>query len=129
MTERNKILYELQAEICYALSHPIRLEILDLVSENEKSSTELLNILDIPKANLSQHLRVLKDSGILKTRKDGQFQYVSLALFKIKEACSLMRGILADRIEEDEKRMIELRKGLNQQAKSINKKIAKKTKK
>jgi DNA-binding transcriptional ArsR family regulator len=127
MVERNKVLYELQAEICYALSHPIRLEILDLVSHNEKSSTELLAVLDIPKANLSQHLSVLKDAGILKTRKDGQFQFVSLALPKIKDACSLVRGILADRIQDEEKRMVELKKNLNQHVKSINSKTIKKS--
>lgn len=126
MVEKNKLLYELQAGICSALSHPIRLEILDLVSSNEKSSTELLALLDIPKANLSQHLSVLKDAGILKTRKDGQYQYVSLALPKIKDACSLVRGILADRILEDEKRMVELKKDLSQQVKLIKSKTAKK---
>lgn len=129
MSEKNKILYELQAEICYALSHPLRLEILDLLSQSEKTSTDLLAILDIPKANLSQHLTVLKDAGILKTRKEGQFQFVSLAIPKIKDACSLVRGILAERIEEEEKRMGELKKNLNQQVKSINTKTTKKSSK
>lgn len=126
MTERNKVLYELQAEICYALSHPVRLEILDILSQNEKTSSDLLAILDIPKANLSQHLTVLKDAGILKTRKEGQFQFVSLAIPKIKDACSLVRGILADRIDEEEKRMGELKKNLTQQVKAINTKTKKK---
>ena len=129
MSERNKILYELQAEICYALSHPVRLEILDLLSQNERTSSELLAILDIPKANLSQHLAVLKDAGIIKTRKEGQFQLAFLAIPKIKEACSLVRGILAERIEDDEKRMGELKKNLNQQVKSINTKTTKKSSK
>lgn len=126
MREGNKILYELQAEICSALSHPLRLEILDLLSNGEKTSSDLLAILDIPKANLSQHLAVLKDAGILKTRKDGQFQFISFAIPKIKDACSLVREILAERLDENEKKMGELKKNLNQQVKAIKVKTIKK---
>lgn len=126
MVEKNKTLYELQADICYALSHPVRLEILDLLTGQEMTSSELLTVLNIPKANLSQHLTVLKDAGILKTRKEGQFQYVSLAIPKIKDACSLVRGILADRIAGEEKRMSELKKNLTMQTKTLSSKTTKK---
>jgi ArsR family transcriptional regulator len=126
MVDRNKVLYEMQAEICYSLSHPVRLEILDILANTEMTSTELLSILEIPKANLSQHLTVLKDAGILKTRKVGQFQYVSLAIPKIKEACSLVRSILAERIDGEEKRMNELKKNLTQQTKVQSSKSKKK---
>lgn len=126
ISEKNKVLYEMQAEICYALSHPVRLEILDILSSSEKSSTDLLEILQIPKANLSQHLSVLKDAGILKTRKEGQFQFVSMALPKIKDACSLVRGILADRLDGEEKKVNELKKNLTQQTKSVVTKTTKK---
>lgn len=116
MNEKTMALYELQAEICRALSHPVRLHILDLLAENEMTSTELLEILQIPKANLSQHLSVLKDTGILKTRKEGQFQYLSLAVPKIKDACSLVRTILSERLEEQSSIMNELQKNLKKVA-------------
>ncbi len=117
MNEKNKALYELQAEICHALSHPVRLHILDLLAERELNSTELLEVLEIPKANLSQHLSVLKDAGILKFRKEAQFQYYSLAIPKIKDACSLVRNILSDRLEEQSSLMNELQKNLKKVAK------------
>ena len=130
MSEKMKTIYELQANICHALSHPVRLHILDLVSNTELTSNDLLEVLKIPKANLSQHLAVLKDAGILKTRKEGQFQYVTLAIPKIKEACSLVGSILADQLESEEKRMSDLRKNLTEQnkivKKSANKKVTKK---
>lgn len=113
MNDKIKTIYELQANICHALSHPVRLHILDLLSNSELSSSELLEVLKIPKANLSQHLTVLKDAGILKSRKDGQFQYLSLAIPKIKDACALVGSILSERICEEEKRMTELRKNIN----------------
>jgi ArsR family transcriptional regulator len=112
MAIKNMVLYEMQAKICHALSHPVRLYILDLVSEGEKNCTEMLEVLEIPKANLSQHLNVLKDAGIVKMRKEGQFQYVTLAIPKIKDACSLVRGILVSRVEEQEAEMNALKKHL-----------------
>lgn len=115
--ETNFTIYEMQANICHALSHPVRLYILDLLSDEELNCTQLLDILEIPKANLSQHLSVLKEAGILKTRKEGQFQLVSLAIPRIKDACLLVRKILADRLLEEEKSMSEIRKNLKAQTK------------
>jgi ArsR family transcriptional regulator len=121
--DNNMALYERQADLCYALSHPIRLYILDLLSQDEMSSTQLLEVLDIPKANLSQHLSVLKEAGILKTRKEGTYQLLSLALPKIKDACQLVRGILADRLNEEQKQMKELSRNLELQKKKSSKKM------
>ena len=120
--ETNMALYERQADLCYALSHPVRLYILDLLSHEEMSSTQLLEVLTIPKANLYQHLSVLKEAGILKARKEGTFQMLSLALPKIKDACQLVRGILADRLNEEQKQMKELTKNLEIQKKKNSKK-------
>lgn len=123
---KNMALYEMQASICHALSHPVRLYILDLLSSEEMSSSQLLEILEIPKANLSQHLSVLRDAGILKNRKEGTFQLVSLAIPKIKDACQLIRGILSDRLNEEQKTMTELKKNLDIQVKNTKKTTSKK---
>lgn len=112
---QSKTIYDLQAEICYALAHPVRLHILDLVAHEERSSSELLEVLAIPKANLSQHLAVLKDAGIIVARKDGLFHRLSLAIPKIKEACSLVRSVLAERIVMEDKKNSELIKELRAQ--------------
>jgi DNA-binding transcriptional ArsR family regulator len=116
---KDMTIYEMQADICQALSHPVRLYILDILADQEMSSSQLLDLLLIPKANLSQHLTVLKDAGILKTRKAGTFQMLSLAIPKIKDACQLVRGILAERINEEQKTMNELQKKINAQSKKI----------
>jgi ArsR family transcriptional regulator len=112
---KNMAAYEMQANLCHALSHPIRLNILDLLCADEMSSSQLLEILDIPKANLSQHLSVLKEAGILKTRKEGACQFLSLAIPKIQDACQLVRGILVDRLNEEHKTMNDIKKNLDLQ--------------
>lgn len=92
-------LYQLQAELCAALAHPIRLKILDLISHQELSNSDLLERLQIPKPNLTQHLNVLKDAGLINARKMGLYQFCSLGMPQIKSACQMIRQILGSRLE------------------------------
>ena len=97
----DKKLYELQAELCKTLSNPKRLEILDILKEREEISVNsLAEMLEIPKANTSQHLAVLRQAGVVNTRKDGINVYYSLRSDKITEACYLTRDILLERLED-----------------------------
>jgi ArsR family transcriptional regulator, virulence genes transcriptional regulator len=114
-TSQKKTIYDLQADICAALASPVRLQILDLISEGEKTASDLLEIIDIPKPNLSQHLAVLKDAGIIQARKEGLFQYMSLAIPKIKDACSLVRTVLLEKIAQEEKKNAEFIRELRAQ--------------
>ncbi len=112
---QSKSIYDLQAQICSALASPVRLQILDLLSEEEKTASDLLEVLQIPKANLSQHLGVLKEAGIIHSRKEGLFQYMSLSLPKIKDACALVRSLLLERIALEDKKNSELIRELRAQ--------------
>lgn len=91
-------IYERQAAICAALANPVRLRILDLLSEGESTATQLQEQLALPKSNLSQHLTVLKRAGILKARAEGRCQHLSLAIPEVKQACSLVRQVLASQM-------------------------------
>ncbi len=67
--------YEELADIYSALSHPIRLQIIDLLLKTEVlNCSEIVETLSIPKPNLSQHLQVLKKVGLVKSNKQGLFQ-------------------------------------------------------
>lgn len=93
-------LFELQAELCKTLANPKRLEILEILKEHaEIAVNDLAELLEIPKANTSQHLAVLRQAGVVATRKDGINVYYSLRSTKISEACSLTRQILVERLE------------------------------
>ncbi|MDI6727316.1 MAG: metalloregulator ArsR/SmtB family transcription factor [Thermodesulfovibrionales bacterium] len=108
---REKSIYELQAEICKILSSPKRIEIISALKDGEKTVTELVDILGTPKANVSQHLAVMRLKGILKSRRNGVNIYYSIANPKVVQACSLMREVLNELLME-RSRMAELvRKG------------------
>ena len=99
----NKRIFEMQAEVCKTLTNPKRLEIIHALKDGEKNVTELVEILGIPKANVSQHLSVMKNRGILKSRREGVNIYYSISNPKVIEACNLMREVLTEQLRERER--------------------------
>ena len=53
-----------------AISHPLRLKILCVLGENEVSVQDIVEFVGTSQSNISQHLAILRDKGILKTRKE-----------------------------------------------------------
>ena len=92
-------LYELHASICQTLANPKRLEVIDRLRDGEKSVTELAGAMNISQANLSQHLAVMRQKGIVATRREGLNVYYRLSNSKIIKACDLMRQVLLEHLE------------------------------
>ncbi len=92
-------LYELHAGICKTLANPKRLEVIDRLRDGEKSVTELAEAMKISQANLSQHLSVMRQKGIVATRREGLNVYYRLSTSKITKACDLMRQVLLEHLE------------------------------
>jgi ArsR family transcriptional regulator len=103
MTEKPKIdmaIYNMQAGISKTLANPIRLAILHTLRDGEKSVNELTDILGISQSNLSQHLAIMRQVGILTTRKQGTSIYYSVTNPKINQACDMVREVLLDQLKQ-----------------------------
>lgn len=94
-------LYERQVGICKAFANPTRLRILDLVAHGPQAATDLHQRLAISKANLSQHLAILKAAGVLSSYREGKRVYCELAIPEVKQACALVRDVLRAQIRKD----------------------------
>lgn len=92
----NKSVFEMLAEMCKTLTNPKRIEILNVLKNQEKTVTELVTALGVSKANVSQHLAVMRHRGILATRRDGANIYYRVTNLKIIDACMLMKEVLLD---------------------------------
>ncbi|HSB31070.1 MAG TPA: metalloregulator ArsR/SmtB family transcription factor [Candidatus Sulfobium mesophilum] len=101
--KQNKTLFELQSEVCKTLASPKRLEIINALKDGEKTVGELVDILGVPKANVSQHLAVMRHKGILKSRRDGVNIHYRIANPKVVQACVLMREVLTEQMKERSK--------------------------
>jgi ArsR family transcriptional regulator, virulence genes transcriptional regulator len=90
----DKSLFALQAEICKTLTNPKRIEILNALKTDEKTVSELVKALGASKANVSQHLAVMRHKGILTTRREGVNIYYRVTNTKVIDACTLMKEVL-----------------------------------
>ena len=92
--------YERQATLCKAFANPTRLHLIDLLSRTERWASELQDGLGISKANLSQHLAILKAAGIVHTRREGKQLHCGLAMPEVKQALAVMRNMLKAQARE-----------------------------
>ena len=95
-------LHELHAELCSTLASPVRLRLLSLLRDGEKNVSELVSATGLRQANLSQHLAVLRQRGILTVRKEGVNAYYRIANLKMVKACDLIREVLLEQLAEAE---------------------------
>ncbi len=70
-TDIKQRIYEGQANVLKALGQPTRLQILDLLKNGERCVCEIFPAINQEQANVSKHLSILKQAGILESRKDG----------------------------------------------------------
>jgi DNA-binding transcriptional ArsR family regulator len=97
--EKNEI-YRLHAEFCQTLSDANRLLIISELSKGESSVNELVNRLALRQSNVSKHLAVMRERGLVLTRREGSAIYYSLSDKRISEAIRLLMEVQRDLIEK-----------------------------
>ncbi len=70
--------HRFRARVFYALSDPIRLEILEFIRDEEKCVCEIMPHLNLIQPLVSRHLKILKDAGIVRCRKEGTKRMYSI---------------------------------------------------
>ena len=94
-------LFERQARFCQALAEPKRLAIIHLVRDRERTVNELVVALGVRQPNVSQHLMVLRDLGVVATRREANQVFYSLAYPAIGQACDLVQQVLVAQSESE----------------------------
>lgn len=90
--------YKLHAQVCSIMANPKRLELIELLSQGERSVEELTQAMKVPKANVSQHLALLRHYNIVTTRKEGLRVFYKIANPKVIQACRLMREVTLEQL-------------------------------
>jgi DNA-binding transcriptional ArsR family regulator len=88
----------LQAEVLKTLASPRRLEILHRLAEGPREVGRLAIELGLSQPNVSQHLAVLRATGIVEAERDGREVRYRLTDPDVMVACALMRGVLERRL-------------------------------
>ncbi|MDQ4059860.1 MAG: metalloregulator ArsR/SmtB family transcription factor [Pseudomonadota bacterium] len=85
------------SEFLKALAHEGRLVILCLLSERERSVTELESILDLRQPSVSQQLARLRADNLVQTRRDGKNIYYSLASEEARRVVAVVHDLFCKR--------------------------------
>ncbi len=86
--------YERQAVICKAFANPTRLQLVEMLTRGERWAAELQEGLGISKANLSQHLAILRAAGVVSTHREGKQLHCGIAMPEVKQAMGVFRSML-----------------------------------
>jgi len=87
-------LYQLKAEFFKTLGHPVRIRVLELLSERDHAVAEMLPEIGVEPAHLSQQLAVLRRAQLVASRREGSTVYYSLTSPKVADLLKVAREIL-----------------------------------
>jgi ArsR family transcriptional regulator len=90
-----------KATVFHALADPIRLEIIDYLRDGEKCVCEIVPHLNLIQPLVSRHLKILKDAGIVRCRKDGTKRMYSIVEPQIFNTVDTLTGELIDKLAKE----------------------------
>ena len=93
-------IYQLHAEFCKTLADANRLLIINELGKEELPVNELVRRLELHQSNVSKHLALMRERGLVMTRRVGSTIYYSLVDKRISEAIKLLKEVQADQIEK-----------------------------
>ncbi len=84
LTKKKQLLFEKQAEIAKAIAHPLRIAIIDFLKDGERCVCDIAEFVGSERSNVSRHLSVMVNAGVLEHRKEGL-----KVIYKLKTPCIL----------------------------------------
>ncbi|AFM01085.1 MULTISPECIES: helix-turn-helix transcriptional regulator [Desulfitobacterium] len=90
--------YQNNAKIFKALCDPNRLMIIEMLQSAERCACEILEDMKVGQSTLSHHMKILCESGLVDSRREGKWMYYSLD----KEGCEAAKNLLDEIISQKE---------------------------
>jgi DNA-binding transcriptional ArsR family regulator len=100
-----------KSTVFHALSDPIRLEIVSFLRDGEKCVCEIVPNLNLIQPLVSRHLRILKDAGIVRCRKDGTKRMYSIVDSRIFNVIDALTSELVDALTKEAFENVACRQG------------------
>ena len=92
--------FDMQAELCSAMAHPMRLKVIHLLRNGAQKVNSIAEALQVHQSTISRHLSVLRKAGILVSTREGADIFYHVANPKIVNICETMHDVLAERESE-----------------------------
>ena len=101
LSKYDQDLFALKADLCKTFSDPKRLMIIEELRHGEKIVGDLADALGVAHAVASRHLAVLRDRGVVSTRREGTSIFYSLTDDRIGQACQMVHDVLIGLMERN----------------------------
>ena len=99
---QHRAVYQMKADFFRILGHPVRVRILELLKDGERTVGDLQNELQMDSSGTSQHLGVLRKHGILEGRREGTSVYYTVRDPRIFQLLEVSRQILTSSLTESQ---------------------------
>jgi ArsR family transcriptional regulator len=98
---KKRLLFQKQAQVAQAIGHPLRLEIIDFLKDGEQCVCDIAEQIGSERSNVSRHLSVMVNAGVLEYRKEGLKVIYRLKCPCILDFFSCISGVLKQQAKDD----------------------------
>lgn len=103
MKNDKHLLFAKQAEIAKAVAHPLRIAVIDFLKDGEKCVCDIAEHIESERSNVSRHLGVMVNAGVLSCRKEGLKVYYSLRTPCVVDFLGCAARVLKHQAKEHER--------------------------
>ncbi|BDZ39728.1 ArsR/SmtB family transcription factor [Microbacterium suwonense] len=108
LSDPSRPLYEVKAGLFKGLAHPIRIRILEVLSNApETSVSELLSITELEASHVSQHLAVLRRNRLVVSERRGSLVFYRLAYPQVADLLRVARALLGEILHTTQQQLSE----------------------
>ena len=103
LSKGQHLLFEKQAEIVKAISHPLRIAIVNFLKDGEQCVCDIAEHIGAERSNVSRHLSVMVNAGLLEYSKEGLKVIYKLKCICIVDFFSCVSSVLKQQVKDNEK--------------------------
>ncbi len=99
---RSDPVYVVKAQLFRTLGHPVRIRILELLADGERTVGDLQDALDLDSSGTSQHLAALRQQGVLESRRVGTSVYYRIRDPRVSQLLAVAKQILTSALSDSQ---------------------------
>ena len=103
LSKKKQMVFEKQAQITKAIAHPLRIAVLDFLKDGPQCVCDIADQLGSERSNVSRHLSVMTNAGVLESRKEGLKVIYTLKTPCILDFFSCISGVLKQQAKEHQR--------------------------
>jgi len=93
---------EIRAKIIKAMAHPVRLMVIEFLKDGDRSFSEIFGLFELDKSTVSKHLFILKEAGIVSSKKNGADMIYKLEVPCVTDFFSCVTAVIESNVKKQQ---------------------------